>query len=336
MRAVEEKGEWDGERVEGFVVRCTVAPDPPASSTTDSTAAARPPYPAGSPFFFKIKFAQPYLLYRSLREITKSLLPIVNEPSRAWAGTPWTGGEASSGGPGGAKKAFVMTAEMKAEQARKKRERDELKARKARGEPVESGKAKSKKDKASGALPGATSPVSTAPEPEQSVASSSSAPPPPPASREPVKVPPSQIRYPECTPYVFFVRRTMVTHPEWYGQFVQGKGIIHVREEFLQWLETDEGRVMLEEERGKPRWRRGEKTAAAGAGAAAEGHWGKTLLIPVAIPGCGRSPLVLISHSLRRTLIFSAPSRFCRQDGDRSRASGLLWLGPRAERRRQD
>ena len=32
------------------------------------------PYPAGSSFFFKVKFDEPYLMYRDWREVTKTLL----------------------------------------------------------------------------------------------------------------------------------------------------------------------------------------------------------------------------------------------------------------------
>jgi tRNA ligase len=61
-------GTWNGEALEGFVVRTTVV----RSGT--SAADARPPYVAGSSFFFKVKFDEPYMMYRDWREITKALL----------------------------------------------------------------------------------------------------------------------------------------------------------------------------------------------------------------------------------------------------------------------
>ncbi|KAG8799950.1 hypothetical protein FRC16_004045 [Serendipita sp. 398] len=63
-------GTWNGEAVEGFVVRTTVAPD---DDRRDDRRDA-PPYPTGSSFFFKIKFDEPYLMYRDWRELTKALL----------------------------------------------------------------------------------------------------------------------------------------------------------------------------------------------------------------------------------------------------------------------
>ncbi|KAJ7111990.1 RNA ligase-domain-containing protein [Mycena epipterygia] len=61
--AVGETGEWNGEAVEGFVVRTHVASTP-----------GKAPYAPGATFFFKIKFDEPYMMYRDWREVTKSLL----------------------------------------------------------------------------------------------------------------------------------------------------------------------------------------------------------------------------------------------------------------------
>ena len=60
------KGSWNDEPLEGFVVRTT--------TTTTKDATQRPPYAAGSSFFIKVKFDEPYMMYRDWREITKALL----------------------------------------------------------------------------------------------------------------------------------------------------------------------------------------------------------------------------------------------------------------------
>jgi tRNA ligase len=69
-------GMWHGEALEGFVVRTTVVHS--QAPLTDGRRAhandASPPYPPGSSFFFKIKFDEPYMMYRDWREITKKLL----------------------------------------------------------------------------------------------------------------------------------------------------------------------------------------------------------------------------------------------------------------------
>lgn len=63
---VAQDGEWQGEEVEGFVIRSVAKPD---TSLDD-----RPPYARGHSFFWKVKFDEPYLTYRQFREITRHLL----------------------------------------------------------------------------------------------------------------------------------------------------------------------------------------------------------------------------------------------------------------------
>ncbi|KAI0824940.1 RNA ligase-domain-containing protein [Trametes gibbosa] len=72
-------GRWNGEALEGFVVRTRVAAPPPMRG--GGTPAGASPYPAGSSFFFKIKFDEPYMMYRDWREVTKTLLAKGPSPS---------------------------------------------------------------------------------------------------------------------------------------------------------------------------------------------------------------------------------------------------------------
>lgn len=62
-------GSWNGEPIEGFVVRTHVV-EPPQSESKQSAS----PYAPGSTFFFKIKFDEPYMMYRDWREVTKKLI----------------------------------------------------------------------------------------------------------------------------------------------------------------------------------------------------------------------------------------------------------------------
>ncbi|TCD71017.1 hypothetical protein EIP91_000515 [Steccherinum ochraceum] len=66
-----KSGEWNGEALEGFVVRTHVSAQPP---TKGSASADQSPYAPGSSFFFKVKFDEPYMMYRDWREVTKILL----------------------------------------------------------------------------------------------------------------------------------------------------------------------------------------------------------------------------------------------------------------------
>jgi tRNA ligase len=62
--------EWNGEALEGFVVRTHIS-EPPTKGNMD---ASRSPYAPGSSFFFKVKFDEPYMMYRDWRELTKACL----------------------------------------------------------------------------------------------------------------------------------------------------------------------------------------------------------------------------------------------------------------------
>lgn len=67
---VGKTGKWEGEALEGFVVRTQVT-DPPIDR---KHSVSLPPYEPGSSFFFKVKFDEPYMMYRDWREVTKILL----------------------------------------------------------------------------------------------------------------------------------------------------------------------------------------------------------------------------------------------------------------------
>jgi len=67
---VGKTGVWEGEALEGFVVRTQVT-EPPAGG---GRSVSLSPYEPGSSFFFKIKFDEPYMMYRDWREVTKILL----------------------------------------------------------------------------------------------------------------------------------------------------------------------------------------------------------------------------------------------------------------------
>lgn len=65
-----KEGKWNGEALEGFVVRTHVS-EPP---TKGNQGVGASPYAPGSSFFFKVKFDEPYMMYRDWREVTKALL----------------------------------------------------------------------------------------------------------------------------------------------------------------------------------------------------------------------------------------------------------------------
>jgi tRNA ligase len=67
---INDAKEWNGEPLEGFVVRTHVGV-PPTKGNVRGNAS---PYAPGSSFFFKVKFDEPYMMYRDWREVTKACL----------------------------------------------------------------------------------------------------------------------------------------------------------------------------------------------------------------------------------------------------------------------
>lgn len=65
-----KEGKWRGQALEGFVVRTHVS-EPSLGGDKGPKAS---PYAPRSSFFFKVKFDEPYMMYRDWREVTKALL----------------------------------------------------------------------------------------------------------------------------------------------------------------------------------------------------------------------------------------------------------------------
>ncbi|PWN35141.1 uncharacterized protein FA14DRAFT_144791 [Meira miltonrushii] len=71
-QSVGESGSWQGIPIEGFVVR-THKPMTDSSSK-DGKDPVSPPYKTGQAWFYKVKFDEPYLMYRDWRELTRRML----------------------------------------------------------------------------------------------------------------------------------------------------------------------------------------------------------------------------------------------------------------------
>lgn len=204
---VGETGTWRGEAVEGFVVRCKVAASSDPSSTRvastsknaqwnpNSESLSPPPYPPGSDFFFKIKFDEPYLMYRAWREITKIILTH-----------------------------HALTPARKLE--------------------------------------------------------------------KPLSIPKARLARAENKVYKEWVQGEIERVPGDFEGFQKGHGIIEIRERFLKYLETEEGKKRLEKEGGATKI--GDINAEAAAGTSTEAveresvpKDGKVVIVPIAVPGCG-------------------------------------------------
>lgn len=74
---IAKTGCFEGEAIEGFVVRTHMPSRETTSVEEDAKAgkkAVKPPYSEGQAWFYKIKFDEPYLMYREWRELTRKML----------------------------------------------------------------------------------------------------------------------------------------------------------------------------------------------------------------------------------------------------------------------
>ncbi|KAF9972934.1 hypothetical protein BGZ73_003878 [Actinomortierella ambigua] len=202
---VRDNGEYDHRPIEGFVVRCKVG----AGGHDGESSTAAP----SSDHFFKIKYDEPYLMYREWREITKHL---------------WT--------------------------------------RRLREEKERAEKKKKNKD------------VATTGKADED------------ASSEAKAVAPTvdnwvRMRYPLTRGYVQFVTRLMTEKPELFAGYNKNQGIIAIRDMFLQYWET-----LTQEKQDKIQGNVATSSSAENeAASAAGGGFDRTLIIPIATIGCGKT-----------------------------------------------
>jgi len=104
----------------------------------------------------------------------------------------------------------------------------------------------------------------------------------------PSSLPKSKMKRAETKLYVKWVIQQISQDPASFNEYTKGKGIIATREKFLKFLKTEQGAKELKisnEKDGEP------------AVAATTTKFSKTIILPVAIPGCGSS-FFLNFHSL--------------------------------------
>ncbi|GAA5824856.1 hypothetical protein JCM11251_005368 [Rhodosporidiobolus azoricus] len=98
----------------------------------------------------------------------------------------------------------------------------------------------------------------------------------------------SKVRNEESRLYVWWVKREMERSHAWFDPWKHGKGIIRTREAFLEWCKTPEA-VKIRKELGMKMEQDEEERK--------NRKFDKTLIVPVAIQGCGKTALGLeLSH----------------------------------------
>ncbi|WFD45023.1 RNA ligase (ATP) [Malassezia psittaci] len=253
-------GSLNGEPIEGFVVRTRM----PDSLHQDKLC---PPYAPSQTWFYKVKFDEPYLMYRDWRELTRSMIKehsawIAANPLAASldhlsvqdeADAPETDSHELQAEVNQAQKQFqdgnLSKNELKRVLARLKRKQQQKK------------QAKGKADRAAGL---------SHPEP-----------PTPRSTRKETRL------------YIQWAfdrlygnkEKGIEPMPDWFAEFSQGHGIIALREHFLDYLATAQGQDALNK-------------------IGTSAHTGqdlrdddrpfqKTLLVPIAVPGCGKTALAV-------------------------------------------
>lgn len=100
-------------------------------------------------------------------------------------------------------------------------------------------------------------------------------------------IPKSKLRRPESLLYLNWVREEIRKNPAQFKDYTKGHGIIATRERFLKWLKAEFGEAPTTE----------QLTSALNATEKPKKNFGKTIIVPVAIPGCGKTTVaVALSH----------------------------------------
>ena len=298
---VGKSGMWEGEPIEGFVVRTRIPNDAPTvadalaraveeegkadpSQIKAADRVARPPYEPGQTWFFKVKFDEPYLMYRDWRELTRRMLadqakwrkehgsqalegmlagtqpketPAMVKPNLIPGAAPPPASNTASGdehdpaGPEG--------------KSRKQKKREAKLAAKAAFKQAE---AEIKRSAGRDSLPEKPMPRS---------------------------------KRPETLAFVDWCYDRMwgsddgkvKATPALFASFNYGKGIINVRDRFLDFCRTSEGQKLLKE--------KGKRDVATAGDVSVEKDdrpYTKTLIVPIAVPGCGKTVLASALRSL--------------------------------------
>jgi tRNA ligase len=285
--AVGETGAWEGEAIEGFVVRTRMPAVDADRAPAASSSTARPPYGPGQDWFFKVKYEEPYLMYRDWRELTRTTLA----EHKAWKEQVQAARERQQARAGAAKASeaqreaapAVKPAEPALPPKSAESETPPQQAASADAPPAEKLSKNAAKKLAKAAHRADDAKRKAAGEIAKPAAGSGAALPPPPP---PVK--PRSSR-PETKVYVHWVHARVYGSPDGrvrpepalFAHFDSGRGIIALRERYLEWLQTEEGRQEL----------------LAVGGTVAErprsDPFTHTLVVPVGVPGCGKTVLSL-------------------------------------------
>jgi tRNA ligase len=276
---IDNGGMWNGEHVEGFVVRAALKPGSlakqphPNDLTEDNWSDKR------RVFMWKIKSDEPYLMWREWRETTKKILTEKKKTGDDVAQRGKAKLAGSNKGKQPAEKKVETGKETGLEEAFSKACTNAFKS---------GGKASSSSKKSSAVID------ETEDEPVQEQTEELS-------SRKkgkkgqsalvdlPSAIRTDRIRNPETRLYAIWVEKYMETHPEEFIEYQENRGIIAVRKAFEEWRATSAGKDMATKVLGEKATSAKSKT----------GAFERTLIVPIAVPGCGEFPMICYRAAYR-------------------------------------
>ena len=94
------------------------------------------------------------------------------------------------------------------------------------------------------------------------------------------RLPKSKLTRPQTKLYVKWVKAEIGKNHSQFQDFNKGKGIIATRERFLKWMETEEAKETVVDEEAS----------------ASNVTFGKTIILPIAVPGVGERSILLQSR----------------------------------------
>ena len=256
-------GSWNGEPIEGFVIR-THMPNVPVASE-----AVSPPYAPGQAWFYKVKFDEPYLMYRDWRELTRKMLSQKAAWDKQVNGAVGKSAENKDTQHEAKATAASATAETPQQPQAGDSKPSKNALKKERKKLERQNKESEAKERAAAVRAGM-------------------APPDPPQARS--KRPETLLFIQWCYDRIYGTNGVKA-QPHLFATFNEGKGIIALRNHFLAYLETEEGQRKLGAAAGR-------KSANAVAVAEDTRPFTKTVITPIAIPGCGKTVLAVALREL--------------------------------------
>lgn len=258
-RSVGESGSWQGIPIEGFVVR-THKPTSVYPSK-DGNGPVSPPYKEGQAWFYKVKFDEPYLMYRDWRELTRRMLSDKEKFDKAKADRG-LGLESST-----TDKSMLLDPSPAADLSKNAKKKEQKKAEQAR--------------RAEEAAAGLTPPL-------------------PPQTRS--TRPETRLFVQWCYEKLYGSKDgRQKPNLDLFKSFSQNKGIINLREKFIEYMNSPEGKARLSEATKKPKTSNDSQERSNALQANGEQNikpFDKTLIVPIAVPGCGKTALAVALSQL--------------------------------------